>query len=239
LYCHKLFELLHWLGISQQTIAQRLGVSEPTVSLWATGTRPVAQRHQEAFFTFTWNCIAEVYTRLRPVLSGGIASGQIPPMALPDHILDWNEAEFQYMRLLTVIRPEDGAPADAELRTAIHQLVYLRQLLNEWRSEVVAGDGTVAHEIATALQMLRPLVFLNEEELLQTLTPEVRSAVDTASRTLMRGMRTLAEAALPLKAERLPERTTPVQRRHTASVEERFEAFLRQSGAQYEETEPK
>jgi transcriptional regulator with XRE-family HTH domain len=43
-------------GVSQADIAKRLGVSQPTVSMWATNTRPLSERHHEAL----WSLFREV-----------------------------------------------------------------------------------------------------------------------------------------------------------------------------------
>jgi hypothetical protein len=98
LYCRKLFALLRWLGVLQQTIAQHLGVSEPSVPLWATGTRPLLRRRREAFLALTRCLIAQAYAPLKPILAG-TACRQLAAIALPDpeYLLDYNKATYLYL----------------------------------------------------------------------------------------------------------------------------------------------
>jgi transcriptional regulator with XRE-family HTH domain len=49
IYAKSLFELMKFLGWEQQAIAERLGVSKSSISLWATGTRPISKRHEQPF----------------------------------------------------------------------------------------------------------------------------------------------------------------------------------------------
>jgi transcriptional regulator with XRE-family HTH domain len=57
LYVKNLFRLGKSIGIEQQQVAAHVGVSEPTVSLWATGKRPVPDRHKLALLNFFDNAI--------------------------------------------------------------------------------------------------------------------------------------------------------------------------------------
>jgi transcriptional regulator with XRE-family HTH domain len=45
-YGRALFKILRHVGISQEQVCQRLGVSKAMVSMWATGKRPIAHRNQ-------------------------------------------------------------------------------------------------------------------------------------------------------------------------------------------------
>jgi hypothetical protein len=49
LYVKTLFEFLHTLGVTQQTVAKTLGVSKTTVSLWAHGKEPLSRRYVSVF----------------------------------------------------------------------------------------------------------------------------------------------------------------------------------------------
>ena len=48
-----LFRLLTFFGVSQAEVCARLGISQPLVSLWATGKRKLPQRHKQALFDLT------------------------------------------------------------------------------------------------------------------------------------------------------------------------------------------
>lgn len=54
----KLFLLLRFLGIDQNTLAAHLGVSHTLVSLWAHGRKPIPERHVEGIMDLissTWD----------------------------------------------------------------------------------------------------------------------------------------------------------------------------------------
>jgi DNA-binding transcriptional regulator YdaS (Cro superfamily) len=62
---YKLFQLLKFLGVDQNTLAARLGVSHTLVSLWAHGKKPIPTRHQQAITAFVTTASQAFFTRLR------------------------------------------------------------------------------------------------------------------------------------------------------------------------------
>jgi transcriptional regulator with XRE-family HTH domain len=63
IYAKSLVRLLRTLGVDQQEIARQLRLSKSTVSLWATGARPLAKRHEQPFLDLVEATIREHQTR--------------------------------------------------------------------------------------------------------------------------------------------------------------------------------
>lgn len=58
-----LFQLLRLFNVPQTAVRQRLGVAKPTVSAWATGTRPLPPRYHRRFFAFVAHMLDEALAR--------------------------------------------------------------------------------------------------------------------------------------------------------------------------------
>ena len=103
--------------------------SQTSVSLWATGTRPLPKQHREAFLALTRRLIAQAYAPLKPILAG-TARGQLAAIALPilEHLLDYDEATYLYLRFCAQTPTEGGDPAQAKCHNALQQVVYMLQL---------------------------------------------------------------------------------------------------------------
>jgi hypothetical protein len=62
-YVKSLFKVLRLLGVPQLAVAQHLRVPPSAVSMWATGTRPIPQRHYDSFRGLVWSKIRYVQDR--------------------------------------------------------------------------------------------------------------------------------------------------------------------------------
>jgi transcriptional regulator with XRE-family HTH domain len=59
IYAKSLFGLMKFVGWEQREIAERLGVSKTAVSLWATGQRPIAKRHEQVFLDLVMQTLSD------------------------------------------------------------------------------------------------------------------------------------------------------------------------------------
>jgi transcriptional regulator with XRE-family HTH domain len=64
IYAKSLVELMKFLGWEQKAIAARLGVSNSTISFWATGKRPIPKRHEQAFLDLVRQVLHDAQERV-------------------------------------------------------------------------------------------------------------------------------------------------------------------------------
>jgi hypothetical protein len=66
-YVTSLFKILRLLEVPQKTVCQLLEVAKPTVSAWATGARPMPQRHYWRFCKFVSKALDDARSRLSAI----------------------------------------------------------------------------------------------------------------------------------------------------------------------------
>src|SRR4026208_2414910 len=112
-YVRKLFELLRGLEVevSQAAMARHWGVTDSTISMWASGQRPLAKRQKEAFIAFVAERMTEAYAPLKATLAAGIARAHpLPEMVSPpnlEHGPGFTDYELAALVLIEHALPED------------------------------------------------------------------------------------------------------------------------------------
>lgn len=137
-----LFRLLRLLNVPQTAACRRLGVAKPTVSAWATGTRPLSPRYHRRFFAFVAHRLDDALARQHAFKAAMelIRKHTNEGSTIPPDILSPEQQEaFRgvFGPLPNFIGPK-WAVADALLRSGSRDPQYpslaeqVVQLLDEW-----------------------------------------------------------------------------------------------------------
>jgi hypothetical protein len=147
MHATQLFALLHWLGITQQAVAEHLGVARSTVALWArkTDPRPIPKRHARPLVTF-----------VATVAEHALEKGHVSKLDLMDRIERWF-----HERVVTTGRLEQMYRDDAQTLQAVLHLSP--QKLDETQRQAVI---TACQGIVHFLRVLNHLHQSIDEELL-------------------------------------------------------------------------
>jgi hypothetical protein len=206
-----LFTLLRLCAVPQTAVCQRLSMAKPTVSAWATGTRPLPPRYHRRFFAFVARTLDDAMPRRRAydAVMARIEAAQGVPV--PRDVLSPEEQEALRRAFGTVpdsLGPE-FAVEDAFLRSEPHAPQRLPtaeqviQLLDEWQLETQHVE--LYRELWEQCQLVGTYAALDVDTFWQRVSGSVRErdALRRAADTLVTRVRRLDRIVVPLGAERL------------------------------------
>jgi len=145
----QLFEFLKLLGIEQQSIAQQLGVSNTTVSFWATHQREIPRRYRPGLRVWAGVAWRHAFTRelkrvtpqsTRAVLEHAFATFTGPLAAWADEVL--NDATHGAVQALATTHRLATALERLPLTTRdVAEIHQLRDTLNRELDRIIAMEG--------------------------------------------------------------------------------------------------
>jgi hypothetical protein len=220
-YVRSVFKLLRLLGVPQKTVCQQLEVAKPTVSAWATGTRPMPQRYHQRFFALVSQALDDALSRLSQEMAQANAMWQVYEAArtrrqLPqDSSILWKALSSEEQES---IRQITGTELDSiDTRWGViyafmrmdspdvrrHLVEQVTQLLNEWQLEIQQPE--LYREIWEHCQRLGAYGQLDFDTFWQRVSghPGERAALQRAADMLAKRTRRLDRIVAPLGAEQL------------------------------------
>ena len=206
-----LFRLLRLHAVPQTAVGQRLGVANPTVSAWATGTRPLPPRYHRRLFTFVGQTLDDAMARRRAYEAVLARIDAAQGARVSPNILSPEEQEALRWVFGTVpdslglelavedafLRMEPDAP---QRLPAPEQVV---QLLDDWWIETQHVD--LYRELWDQCRLVGGYGTLDFEAFWQQVSgsPRERDALQRAADTLVTQVRRLDRIVVPLGAEPL------------------------------------
>jgi hypothetical protein len=220
-YVKSIFKLLRLLEVPQKAVCQRLEVAKPTVSAWATGTRPMPQRYHRRFFALVSQALDDAISRLSQEMTQANAVWQVYEAArtrrqLPqDSSILWKALSSEEQESIRQITGTEPDSIDARwgvsyvfmrwefLDARRHLVEQVTQLLNEWQLEIQHPE--LYREIWEHCRRLGAYGHLDFDAFWQRVSghPGEQVALQRAADMLIKRVQRLDRIAAPLGAEPL------------------------------------
>jgi hypothetical protein len=215
------FKILRLLGVPQKAVCQLLKVAKPTVSAWATGTRPMPQQYVWRFFEFVSRALNDAMRRLSQDMAQANGVWQVYEAArtqrqLPqDSSIPWetlSPKEQEDIRQITGPAPDSIGPEWGtfyallrwECLDAQHHLAkQITELLHKWQLENQQVE--LYREIWEYCRLVGVYGRLDFDTFWQQVSghPGERVALQRAADTITKRTRRLERIAAPPGIERL------------------------------------
>jgi hypothetical protein len=228
-YVKSLFKILRLLEVPQKAVCQLLEVAKPTVSAWATGTRPMPQRYYRRFFEFVLKALDDARFRLSAIYNDARAKDRAEVDA-KRHAFEaamarlrsvqgstpWEALSLEQQETIRqVFWPElDHVGFEEAIVAAIQQLEARRaqchafaeqvtQLLNEWLLETRQEE--VYREIWEQCRLVGAYGRLDFDKFWHRVSghPEERATLRRVANLIAKRARQLDRIAAPPGTERL------------------------------------